>query len=99
MRRVFAWVWFIAVMVVLALSNPGPGVYQLWLQDRIGAQAGLGAPALNHLAGFIGGAVAAAPRYTTRSDLGLASVYTTQVNGSRITVLGVAGRFVLLRSK
>ena len=99
MPRALAWVWFLAVVVVLAASNPNPRVYQLWLQDQISAQAGLGSPVLNRLAGFLGGSVAAGSRYTARTDLGLASVYTTQVGGDRLSVLGVAGRFVILQQQ
>ena len=99
MPRALAWVWFLALVVVLAASNPGPRVYQLWLQDQISAQAGLGSSVLNHLAGFLGGSVAAGSRYTARTNLGLASVYTTQVGGDRLSVLGIAGRFAILRQQ
>lgn len=98
-RRALAWVWFLALLAALVASNPGPRVYQLWLQDQISANAGLGASALNRLAGFIGGAVAANSRYTARSNLGIASVYTTEVDGNRISVLGLAGRFVILSQR
>lgn len=97
MQRILGWVWLLALVVVLAASNPGPRVYELWLQDQISSQADLGPSVLNRLAGFIGGAMATSSRYTVRSNLGLASVYTTDVGGNRISVLGVAGRFVILR--
>ena len=97
MARGMAWVWFLALVAALVAANPAPAAYQAWLATRIGQQAGTGIPALNRLAGALAGAAAAGPRHTVRTNIEVASVYTTSYGGRQVTVLGIAARFVPLR--
>lgn len=96
MGRAWGWVWFLALVVALGASNPGPRAYQGWLQDEISTHSNLGPTAVNRLAGFIEGAIAGSGQHTTRTNLGVASVYRTQVAGNRIAVAAIAGRFLLV---
>jgi len=82
----------------LCTSEGLPMVLRLWIRDcpqLVASQR----QALAQLAG----------RFTTRVNLGVASVYTTRVGGQQllpgftlptaeVVTLGVAGRFVLMRS-
>lgn len=96
MGRLLAQVTFLALVVTLVASNPGPRAYQTWLQAEITGHADLGASVLDRMAGFIGSAVATRAQNTTRTNLGVASVYKTHLAGNRITAIGIAGRFLLV---
>jgi|GEM_PF-1426152 len=94
-RQLLAWVWFVCLLGVLVASNPPLPTYQTWLGGQIQRQ--VGTSLLGRLfADVAGAAVGRAPR-TTRRDLWVATLYTTQVSGRSLTVLGVAGRFIPLR--
>lgn len=88
------WLIPLAVLVVLAVTNPPMSAYAVWAVHTIETHAsGLVSTLSTLFAGSIENAVASS---TTRDNYLIFSVYHTTAFGRRFTVLGIVNHFVLL---
>ena len=83
---------------VLMASNPSQPQYDVWVQQKVAGYAesqGSGG-ILGKFLGYLTGSVVSSGHVTQRTNLVVASIYTTRVSSYTFTTVGIAGRFLLI---